>query len=157
MDVGHGILEWKLRQDTRVVVMEDTNARHVNHLPEPINLVTIDASFISLKVLLPVVRGWLSTPGEVITLIKPQFEAERTQAARSRGVIRDPEIHRKIMQDVLTFSQQEGYEARAVLRSPLVGPKGNKEFFAYLTYPALAVQDVERLIAGLMEASGGVV
>jgi len=157
MDVGHGILEWKLRQDTRVVVMEETNARLVTHLPEPINLVTIDASFISLKVLLPVVRGWLSSPGEVIALIKPQFEAERTQAARARGVIRDPDIHRKIMLDVLTFSQQEGYEARAVLRSPLLGPKGNIEFLAYLTYPALAVHDIAGLVAGLMDASGGIV
>jgi len=155
IDVGHGILDWRLRQDPRVVVMEETNARHLQHLPEPVSLVTIDASFISLKVLLPVVRGWLSSSGEVIALIKPQFEAGREQAARTKGVIRDPEVHRKVLSEVLAFAQQDGFEVVAVLRSPLIGPKGNTEFLAYLKFPAQAAQDVDQLVAGLIEPSGG--
>jgi 23S rRNA (cytidine1920-2'-O)/16S rRNA (cytidine1409-2'-O)-methyltransferase len=155
IDVGHGILDWRLRQDPRVVVFEGTNARHLQHLPEPVSLVTIDASFISLKLLLPIVRGWLSSSGEVIALIKPQFEAGREQAARTKGIIRDPEIHRKVLSEVLAFAQQDGFEVVAVLRSPLIGPKGNTEFLAYLKYPAQAAQDVDLLVAGLIEPSGG--
>jgi 23S rRNA (cytidine1920-2'-O)/16S rRNA (cytidine1409-2'-O)-methyltransferase len=81
--VGHGILHWKLRQDPRVVVMEETNARYVENLSEPVDLITIDASFISLKVLLPVVKGWFGAAGgQVIALIKPQFEAGRSSATQ---------------------------------------------------------------------------
>lgn len=86
IDVGTGILEWKLRQDRRVIVMEGTNARFIDHLPEPVTLVTIDASFISLKILLPVVKEWFAgQAGEVIALIKPQFEAGRKVVSRKRG------------------------------------------------------------------------
>jgi 23S rRNA (cytidine1920-2'-O)/16S rRNA (cytidine1409-2'-O)-methyltransferase len=138
-----------------VVVLEGTNARHLQHLPEPVSLVTIDASFISLKLLLPIVRGWLSSSGEVIALIKPQFETGREQAARTKGVIRDPEIHRIVLSEVLAFAQQDGFQVVAVLRSPLIGPKGNTEFLAYLKYPAQATQDVNQLVAGLIEPSGG--
>jgi 23S rRNA (cytidine1920-2'-O)/16S rRNA (cytidine1409-2'-O)-methyltransferase len=155
IDVGHGILDWKLRQDLRVIVMEETNARHIEHLPEVVNLVTMDASFISLKILLPVVKGWLSSPGEVIALIKPQFEAGRMQAARARGVIRDPEIHLRVMLELLAFSQQVGFETRAVLRSPLRGPKGNIEFLAYLSVSGQASMDIHELVAGLFPPSGG--
>ena len=155
IDVGHGILDWKLRQDARVIVMEGTNARHIDHLPEPVNLVTIDASFISLKVLVPVVRDWLSSPGEVIALIKPQFEAGRVEAARARGVIRDPEIHRKVLEEVLAFSQQVGWEIRAVIRSPLLGPKGNAEFLAHLKVPSESERNIHEVIDGLIEPVGG--
>lgn len=151
IDVGHGILDWKLRQESRVVVMEDTNARHIERLPEAVSLVTVDASFISLKALLPIVKGWLTTPGEVIALIKPQFEASRVQAARAKGVIRDPHIHHRVLSDILAFSQQEGYEVRAILRSPLLGPKGNTEFFAYLAYPGQTIQDIEIMVTRLLK------
>ena len=134
IDVGKGVLHWKLRNDPRVVVMERTNARYVKALPEPVALVTIDASFISLKVLLPVVRRWFGeSGGEAVVLIKPQFEAGRREAARGRGVIRDPAVHRRVLQEVLTFAQQIGYGARGVVRSPVLGPKGNVEFLAWLT------------------------
>src|SRR5512147_2099333 len=95
IDVGKGILHWKLRNDPRVVVMEETNARFIQSLPEPVSLVTVDASFISLKILLPVIGRWdfaagtTKEPGEVIALIKPQFEAGRRDVARGDGVIRD--------------------------------------------------------------------
>ncbi|MBN2501515.1 MAG: TlyA family RNA methyltransferase [Anaerolineales bacterium] len=136
IDVGKGILHWKLRQDERVVVMESTNARHVERLPEPVELVTIDASFISLKVLLPVIRAWFGgIEGEVIALIKPQFEAGRKEAGRGKGVIRDPEVHLRVLMDVLSFAVSQGYTVRDLAQSPIQGPKGNVEFLAHLVYP----------------------
>ena len=136
IDVGHGILHWKLRQDPRVVVMERTNARYLESLPEPVSLTTVDASFISLKILLPVVQGWFpGEGGEVVTLIKPQFEAGREAVSRGEGVIRDPLIHRQVLFEVLEFAQGAGYQAKGLIRSPLLGPKGNAEFLAWLGYP----------------------
>lgn len=139
VDVGKGILHWKLRQDPRVVVMEETNARYVERLPEPVTLVTVDASFISLKILLPVVRGWFAglgkdqiETGQVIALIKPQFEAGRAQVKRGEGVIRDPQIHRQVLQEVLDSAAGMGYRLSGLIRSPLLGPKGNTEFLAWL-------------------------
>ena len=135
IDVGKGILHWKIRQDSRVVVMEETNARLVVRLPEVIQLVTIDASFISLKVLLPVIQRWLASPGEVIALVKPQFEAGRVQVSRGEGVIRDVQVHRQVLGEVLTFAQEQGFVIAGLARSPLTGPKGNAEFFAWLSWP----------------------
>jgi len=137
IDVGHGILAWKLRNDPRVIVMEKTNARHVKKLPEPINLVVIDTSFISLKVLLPVVKNWLPSPvsgggGDLIALIKPQFEATREEANLGKGVIRDTEIHQRILREIVGFAQAEGFSLRGLIRSPIQGPKGNIEFLAWL-------------------------
>lgn len=147
LDVGHGILHWKLRQDPRVVVMEDTNARFVSQLPEKMDLVTIDVSFISLKVILPVVKNWLVEQGNVIALIKPQFEAGRKEVARGDGVIRDPQIHRRILQEVLGFAQEQGFIARGLLQSPLLGPKGNAEFLVWLkNSEEEQIQDIEALI-----------
>jgi 23S rRNA (cytidine1920-2'-O)/16S rRNA (cytidine1409-2'-O)-methyltransferase len=140
IDVGQGILDWKLRQDPRVVVMENTNARYIERLPEPVGIVTIDTSFISLKVLLPVVKRWLpsanntqgSGEGTVLALIKPQFEAGRAQVSRGKGVIRDPAVHRQVLVDVLEFSRLQGFVVRGLIRSPLLGPKGNIEFLTWL-------------------------
>jgi 23S rRNA (cytidine1920-2'-O)/16S rRNA (cytidine1409-2'-O)-methyltransferase len=134
VDVGYGILHWKLRQDTRVVVMERTNARFVEGFPEPIDLVTIDASFISLKTLLPVVKKWLGArPVDVIALIKPQFEAGRKDAAKGEGVIRDPLIHKRILTEILDFAGDTGFQVAGLIRSPLTGPKGNVEFLVLLS------------------------
>ena len=139
IDVGHGILDWKLRNDPHVVVMEQTNARHVSKLDEPVDLVVIDASFISLKVLLPVIKGWFPPMvsqkkggGEVIALIKPQFEAKREESKFGKGVIRDPEIHRRVLHEILTFAKDQGLPPRGLLRSPVLGPKGNVEFLVWL-------------------------
>ncbi len=146
IDVGKGILHWNLRSHPRVVVMEKTNARYVESLPEPVSLITIDASFISLKILLPVVKKWFApTPpsplplgegeggeGEIVALIKPQFEAGRKDVARGDGVIRDPLIHRQVLLDVLTFARSQGFAVRGLIQSPLLGPKGNAEFLAWL-------------------------
>ncbi len=133
IDVGKGILHWKLRNDPRLVVMEQTNARYLQSLPERVSLVTVDASFISLKILLPVVKGWLaSSAGGVVALIKPQFEAGRQEVSRGEGVIQDPFIHRQVLLSVLTFAQTHGFGVRGLMRSPLLGPKGNVEFLAWL-------------------------
>lgn len=149
IDVGQGILHWKLRQDGRVVIMEETNARYVDFLPEAIDLVTMDASFISLKVLLPVIKGWFAfspetaniegirrnNSGDVVALIKPQFEAGRAEVGRGDGVIRDPQVHQRVLHDVLAYAETLGFGVRGLIRSPLLGPKGNVEFLAWLKCP----------------------
>jgi len=151
IDVGKGILHWKMRNHPKVVVMEQTNARYVESLPEPVDFVTVDASFISLKILLPVVKKWLATlhlpsfsekmeevsqRGEgdrgILVLIKPQFEAGRKDVSRGDGVIRDPQIHRQVLLDVLSFARSEGLGLKSLIRSPILGPKGNVEFLAWL-------------------------
>jgi 23S rRNA (cytidine1920-2'-O)/16S rRNA (cytidine1409-2'-O)-methyltransferase len=133
IDVGYGILHWKLRQDPRVISMERTNARYVEGFAEPVDLVTIDASFISLKTLLPVVKIWLgSNEVDVIALIKPQFEAGRKDAAKGEGVIRDPIIHRRILIEILEFAGETGFQVAGLIKSPLTGPKGNIEFLVHL-------------------------
>lgn len=146
IDVGKGILHWKLRNDPRVVVMEETNARFVESLPEKIELVTVDASFISLKTLLPVIKQWFAdrpdsgfephekriTEAQVVALIKPQFEAGKKEVSRGDGVIRDPQVHRQVLLDVLTFATGEGFGLRGLVQSQLLGPKGNAEFLVWL-------------------------
>ena len=146
IDVGKGILHWNLRQNEKIVLMEGTNARSVEKLPEGINLVTVDASFISSKILLPIIQEWFKdSMGEVILLIKPQFEAGRSEVSRGKGVIRDPLIHEQVLTDVLTFAQEIQYQISGLIRSPLLGPKGNLEFLAWLSFPLnkeVQVQDV---------------
>lgn len=133
IDVGYGILHWKLRSDPRVVVMERTNARHVERLPESPGLVTVDASFISLRILLPVIRGWLSAQGgQVVALVKPQFEAGREEASRGDGVITDPEVHRRVIAEVSAAAEEAGFTVCGQIQSPLKGPKGNIEFLLWL-------------------------
>lgn len=133
IDVGYGILHWKIRNDPRVVSMEKTNARDLKSLPEPVELVTVDASFISLQILLPVIRNWFGdSGGTVISLIKPQFEAGKKEAAKGAGVIRDPEIHKKVLMETLGKAEEMGYGIYGLIRSPLKGPKGNTEFLVWL-------------------------
>ncbi len=153
IDVGKGILHWKLRNDPRVVVMESTNARHLHTLPEPVSLVTADASFISLKILLPVFLRW--EPSDVVTLIKPQFEAGRRVVARGKGVVRDPEIHRQVLLDVLTFARQQKFAIRGLIPSPIRGPKGNTEFLAWLQPRPTTEneENLEELIATALPAT----
>ncbi len=150
VDVGYGIIHWKLRNHPQVVVMERTNARYVEGFGEPVQLVTIDASFISLRTLLPSVKKWLEeSGGQVVALIKPQFEAGRQDAAKGEGVIRDGLIHQRILEQVLSFAVQEGFEIKGLIQSPLTGPKGNIEFLTLLCYPATgqsnAAEWVEKL------------
>lgn len=131
IDVGYGVLHWKLRNDPRVVVMERTNARYLDALPEPVELVTIDASFISLSLLLPAVRSWFDgEQGQTIALIKPQFEAGRKAAAAHAGVIKDQDVHRSVLEETLASAMVIGFFSFGLIASPIRGPKGNVEFLA---------------------------
>jgi 23S rRNA (cytidine1920-2'-O)/16S rRNA (cytidine1409-2'-O)-methyltransferase len=172
IDVGKGILHWKLRNDPRVVVMEETNARFVESLPEQIDLVTVDASFISLKILLPVVKSWIqpspTSTGSVrrlthllkrerglVALIKPQFEAGKRDVSRGDGVIRDPAIHRQVLLDVLGFAQHKGFEIRGLIKSPLLGPKGNAEFLVWLVTAGARDASPEEMVNALFPPPPG--
>jgi len=147
IDVGRGQLHWKLRKDPRVEVMEKTNARYLKMLPEPVDLVTIDVSFISLKVLLPVAKQWLQDNGKVVALIKPQFEAGRKLVTRGKGVIRDKEIHQQVLMDVLEFASDITFSVENLIRSPLLGPKGNVEFLTLLGTGSKSYLSLEPLIS----------
>ncbi len=137
IDVGKGLLHWKLRNDARVVVIEKTNARYLETLPERVHLVTMDVSFISLRKLLPVIVGWLKPGGDVIPLIKPQFEAGPDRVGKG-GVVRDSSVHRDVTHRVLDFALQHSLAPQGLIRSPLRGPKGNIEFLAWLRKDAQA-------------------
>jgi 23S rRNA (cytidine1920-2'-O)/16S rRNA (cytidine1409-2'-O)-methyltransferase len=152
IDVGKGQLHWKLRQDPRVVVMEETNARQVESLPELVSLIVVDASFISLKTLLPVVVRWLQPEADLVLLVKPQFEAGKQEAGRGKGVIRDGAIHQRILAEVLTFAQGLGLSLRGLLRSPVLGPKGNVEFLLWVQNTGASVAPAADLIQRLFTA-----
>ena len=149
IDVGYGQLAWKLRQDPRVVVMERTNARYLEKLPELVDLVTIDVSFISLRLILPKVPKWLVPRGQVIALIKPQFEAGRSQVGKG-GVVRDIAVHRQVLRGILTWALDRGWRLHGLIRSPIKGPKGNVEFLAWLSLgqdlPELDLEAVEQVL-----------
>jgi 23S rRNA (cytidine1920-2'-O)/16S rRNA (cytidine1409-2'-O)-methyltransferase len=148
IDVGHGQLHWKLRNHPKVVVMERTNARTLKSLPEIIHLVTIDASFISLRLLLPVVVGWLEEGGDVIALVKPQFEAGKKAVGRG-GVVKNPEIHRMVLEKVISYATELDLIPQDVIQSPLTGPKGNLEFLLWCRQGAIAV-DTDLIIDNLI-------
>jgi len=130
VDVGYGQLAWKLQQDTRVVVLDRTNARHLEHLAEEVHLATIDVSFISLRLILPAVMGWLRSGGQIVALIKPQFEAGREQVGKG-GVVRDPAVHRAVLAGLVDWTENQGLGLMGLIRSPLLGPAGNVEFLAH--------------------------
>ncbi len=138
VDVGWGQLAWKLRNDARVVVMERTNARHLNaaSFPAPfegVDLVVADCSFISLRLILPAARGLVRPGGHILALIKPQFEAGKREVDRGEGVIRDPEVHRRVIDELRHGVEQEpDLSWIGVVGSDLIGPAGNKEFFTYI-------------------------
>jgi len=131
IDVGYGQLAWRLRQDPRVVVMERVNARYLHELPELVDVVTVDVSFISLKLVLPAAIQLLRPSGQIIALIKPQFEAGRKQVGKG-GVVKDPAVHRAVLYDILGWTRSNGLKVKGVIVSPLRGPAGNLEFLAHL-------------------------
>ena len=138
VDVGQGQLAWKLRTDSRVVVMEKTNARNLTlaHMPAgyvPADLAVIDCSFISLKKILPPAIALLKAEGKIIALIKPQFEAGKAEVDKGRGVITDAAIHERVLLELEQFAAaQPGLRWRGVTESPLLGPAGNKEFLVLI-------------------------
>jgi 23S rRNA (cytidine1920-2'-O)/16S rRNA (cytidine1409-2'-O)-methyltransferase len=149
VDVGYGQLHSRLRQDVRVHVLERTNIRHLepSRLPATPDLATIDASFISLALVLPPVWRLLGRPCEVVALVKPQFEVGKGEVGK-RGVVRDPALHRAVLERVAAFATDLGCGVRGITSSPLLGPMGNREFLMHLTSGAAA--DVAALVAQAM-------
>ena len=130
IDVGYGDLDWKIRSDPRVVVMERTNARYVDSLGEPIAVVVIDVSFISLSKILPAVTKWLVPGGEVVALVKPQFEANREDVGEG-GIITDPSVHDRVLHGIQEELPTYGLRFRGLEPSPILGAEGNKEFLLW--------------------------
>ena len=135
LDVGRGQLDWRLRQDPRVVVKEGVNARYVarEELPGPFGLITVDVSFISLRLVLPALVQLLFEGGDLVVLVKPQFEAGRTQVAKG-GVVRDPAVREGAIEGVLSAARELGLECVARIPSPIPGPAGNVEELAHLRH-----------------------
>jgi len=132
LDVGHGQLDWSIRQHARVLVIEHFNARHLTlaDLPGPVDLVVIDVSFISLRLILPVVPALLKDHADVIALVKPQFEAGRGDAPK--GIVRDPAVHDRVVRDVVAAAAEVGLNLVASTPSPITGQQGNVEFLVHL-------------------------
>ncbi|HLG74423.1 MAG TPA: TlyA family RNA methyltransferase [Chloroflexota bacterium] len=130
VDVGYGQLDWKLRQDPRVVVLEKANIRNLTELPERPELATVDVSFISLTKVLEPVAALVAQEAPLIALVKPQFEAG--PKAAPKGVVRDPAVHRRVLEEVLACARELGWRARGLVPSPILGPAGNREFLLWL-------------------------
>ncbi len=158
VDVGYNQLDWSLRKDPRVSVMERTNFRYMQpgdlQGPEP-TFASIDVSFISLKLILPPLKQLLAPKGQVVALIKPQFEAGREKVGKS-GVVRDPRVHQEVLEDILRFAQDIGYAIRGLTYSPIKGGEGNIEFLVHLLHtdePGLSGPELDRLIREVTQES----
>ena len=134
IDVGYGQLDWKIRSDERVVVMERTNIRYVTpeDLGEALDLSVIDVSFISLKIVLPAIKALLKEDGQVLCLIKPQFEAGRDKVGK-KGVVREPETHKEVLDNFVSLAKELDFTILGLTFSPVKGPEGNIEFLGHLT------------------------
>jgi 23S rRNA (cytidine1920-2'-O)/16S rRNA (cytidine1409-2'-O)-methyltransferase len=155
VDVGYGQLLTRLVADPRVVVMDRTNARSLtpDRFDEAVEIVVCDASFISLRLLLPAMDSILCDAGEAVALIKPQFEAGRERVGRG-GVVRDPEVHAAVLREVLEFAAGEtDLSPTGLSWSPLLGPEGNMEFLCHLSRNPAAVADIRSLVSGVVEAA----
>ncbi len=160
IDVGYGQLDWKIRSDPRVVVMERTNIRYVTpeQLGEPLDLSVVDVSFISLKIVLPVIKTLLKQDvGQVLCLIKPQFEAGKDKVGK-KGVVRDPDVHREVLEEFLSLARSLDFTIRNLTFSPVKGPEGNIEFLGHLSLepgedtvlsPEAIVADAHETLKGL--------
>jgi 23S rRNA (cytidine1920-2'-O)/16S rRNA (cytidine1409-2'-O)-methyltransferase len=131
IDVGYGQLAERLRRDARVIVMDRLNARNLEALPEPVDLVSIDVSFIGLRLVLPAAVRVLKSGGDIVALVKPQFEAGRGEVGRG-GVVRDPETHRRVLEGIFVTADELALGVLGLTASPLRGPAGNVEFLAHL-------------------------
>ena len=133
VDVGYGQLDWKLRNDPRVVCLERTNARYLTHeqIPDDLGFASIDVSFISLKLIFPALYGLLRQGGEIACLIKPQFEAGREKVGK-KGVVRDPAVHQEVLENFLIYAKENNFTVLGVTYSPIRGPEGNIEYLGYL-------------------------
>jgi len=133
VDVGYGQLAWKLRQDSRVIVIERTNIRYMpfNALPCPVDFITVDVSFISLKIVVPAVMKFMKRAATIVALIKPQFEVGKGKVGKG-GVVRNPDLHNDVISQLTDFFIDKGFLYKPVIPSPILGPKGNREFFIHL-------------------------
>ncbi len=131
VDVGHGQLDWKLRNDPRVIVLEKVNARSLSReqVPELVDICVIDVSFISLTLVLPNAFDLITSTGVILTLVKPQFELQRSEVGKG-GIVRDPTLHRKAQDKIVAFVTQLGHVVTGIVPSPIKGADGNQEFFA---------------------------
>jgi 23S rRNA (cytidine1920-2'-O)/16S rRNA (cytidine1409-2'-O)-methyltransferase len=131
VDVGHGQLDWKLRNDPRVVVLEKINARSLSpeHIPEPVDICVIDVSFISLTLILPNAFNLITSTGVILALIKPQFELQRGEVGKG-GIVRDQDLHQKAQDKIVAFVTRLGYVVTGIVPSAVKGADGNQEFFA---------------------------
>jgi 23S rRNA (cytidine1920-2'-O)/16S rRNA (cytidine1409-2'-O)-methyltransferase len=132
--------------------MDRTNARHLARLPEVVDLATIDVSFISLKKILPAVAGWLATGGQIVALIKPQFEAGREQVPQG-GVVREPAVHRGVLTELTAWAESQGLGLAGLIRSPITGPAGNVEFLAHWLPGRATTVDTMTLIEGCLASA----
>lgn len=153
VDVGYGQLDWSLRQDPRVVVHERVNVRYLTPeiLGEKVDLATLDLSFISLSKVWPAIFNCLQSHGQVIALVKPQFEAGPERVGK-KGVVRDPRIHCEVLLTVCATAQAQGFSILGLTHSPLLGPKGNREFFLWLglNCPGLTLAEVKDLVPAVV-------
>ncbi len=133
VDTGYGKLDWKIRTDSRVVALERTNARYLTHeqIPDELDFASVDVSFISLRLILPALRGVLKDGGEVVCLVKPQFEAGRENVGK-KGVVRDPAVHLQVLERFLIHASENGFFVKELTFSPIKGPEGNIEYLGYL-------------------------
>lgn len=150
IDVGSQQLHWKLRQDERVVVMERTNARYLESLPEIVSFAAIDVSFISLKLILPAVRQWLTDgaqrpDADIVALIKPQFEAGPEQVGKG-GIVRKTAVHRQVLLNTLQWASANGFSIHGLIPSPIQGSTGNIEFLAWLQLKGDMAVDISALV-----------
>jgi len=154
IDVGYGQLAHKLRIHEQVVVLERTNARYLTTLGEEVDLVVIDASFISLRLLLPTIKNWLKQTAYVLPLIKPQFEAGKKDVGKG-GVVRDHSVHYRVIEDTLQFAEAQGFSLLDLTLSPIKGPAGNIEFLTLLGYGINQPEtsDIAQLINNLTSLS----
>ena len=131
IDVGSGIIDWRLRNDERVRLHENTNARYLESLGERVDLAVIDVSFISLRLILPAVMRWLTDEADIIALVKPQFEAGKRDVGKG-GIVRDPAVHRRVLREIVAFAAGIGLSPAGLIPSPITGAKGNVEFLLWL-------------------------
>ena len=131
VDVGYGQLDYRLRQDSRVVVMDRVNARNTPEIPEKLDLISIDVSFISVEKIIPAVTGLLKGEGNIIVLVKPQFEAKREEVGKG-GIIRQSEIHARVLGRFVKWITDNGYRLKGLIGSPIEGASGNREFLAWI-------------------------
>ena len=154
IDVGYGQLAWKLVTDPRVVNMERTNFRYVTgeQIPEPIDFASVDVSFISLRIILPVLRERLRMGGQAVCLIKPQFEAGREKVGK-KGVVRDVKVHTEVVETITQFALDHGFSLLGLTYSPIKGPEGNIEYLMFLEKAEKPVNQLTFAVSELTEAS----